>query len=123
MSLMGGEYTDGTARPRRRDRRRKSGGDGRTGWAIGLGRVGDKAEVGGLGRNRVCVRAPHIGISAALPASAAIGVTLAEGPQPLVRVLGEDGPRVEAIIAKQDDAHQRRLIERVQAWVGGFNGG
>lgn len=37
-----------------------------------------------------------------------------------VRVLyraGDEGPRIIAILAKQDDAHQRRVIERVRGWA------
>jgi hypothetical protein len=39
-------------------------------------------------------------------------------PVRVVYVLGEAGPRVVAIMAKQDDAHQRRMIERVRSWAG-----
>jgi hypothetical protein len=38
-------------------------------------------------------------------------------PVRVVYVLGEAGPRVVAIMAKQDDAHQRRMIERVRSWA------
>jgi hypothetical protein len=38
-------------------------------------------------------------------------------PVRVVYVLGEVGPRVVAIMAKQDDAHQRRMIERVRSWA------
>jgi hypothetical protein len=39
-------------------------------------------------------------------------------PVRVVYVLAESGPCVVAIMAKQDDAHQRRMIERVRAWLG-----
>jgi hypothetical protein len=35
----------------------------------------------------------------------------------VVYVLGEAGPRVVAIMAKQDDADQRRMIERLRSWA------
>ena len=40
-------------------------------------------------------------------------------PVRLMYQLDGHGPKVVAIIAKQDDEHQRRLIERVQGWVEG----